>query len=54
MVVGVLLQLVDAHVRQAADQQLQLGGGEDAHQLRRHEIVEARQEGVDLDEIVVT
>ena len=54
MVVGVLLQLVDAHVGQATDQQLQLGGGKDAHQLRRHEIVEARQEGVDLEVIVVT
>mmetsp|Transcript_40760 Transcript_40760/g.70537 ORF Transcript_40760/g.70537 Transcript_40760/m.70537 type:complete len:364 (+) Transcript_40760:292-1383(+) len=48
VVVRVCLQFRHIHVRQAADQELQFGRGEDTHQLRGHEVIEALQEGVDL------
>ena len=41
-------QVVDVHIRQAADQQLQLLRVEQANKIRRHQFVKPLQECVDL------
>mmetsp|Transcript_27483 Transcript_27483/g.46108 ORF Transcript_27483/g.46108 Transcript_27483/m.46108 type:complete len:417 (+) Transcript_27483:383-1633(+) len=48
VVLGGRVQLVDVHLGQAADEQLQLGGREQTDELGGNEVVEALQEGVDL------
>ena len=48
MILGIVAQFIDVHIRQPADQQFQLGGREDRDQFRRDELVESVQKRLDL------